>query len=74
MDLTTLKPFGPSILKAKIPEKIVKNINDYIDELISDKQRSTNSDYGQNLAGDVTQEFLLDPQSIDCSYHLDLVS
>ena len=64
MDLTTLKPFGPSILKAKIPEKIVKNINDYIDELISDKQRSTNSDYGQNLAGDVTQEFLLDPQFI----------
>tara|TARA_B100000927_G_scaffold197409_1_gene159571 strand:+ start:289 stop:924 length:636 start_codon:yes stop_codon:yes gene_type:complete len=64
MELTTLKPFGPSILKAKIPEKIVKNINDYIDELISDKKKSTTSDYGQNLAGDVTQEFLLDPQFI----------
>ena len=64
MDLTTLKPFGPSILKAKIPEKIVKNINDHIDELISDKKKSSSSDYGQNLAGDVTQEFLLDPQFI----------
>ena len=64
MELTTLKPFGPSILKAKIPEKIVKNINNYIDELIFDKKKSTTSDYGQNLAGDVTQEFLLDPQFI----------
>ena len=64
MQLTTLKPFGPSILKAKIPEKIVKDINEYIDDIIFDKKKSINLDYGQNLAGDVTQEFLLDPQFI----------
>ena len=64
MELTTLKLFGPSILKVKIPEKIVKDINNHIDKIILDKKESENLDYGQNLAGDVTQEFLLDPQFI----------
>ena len=64
MDLTTIKPFGPTILKAKIPEKIIKDINDHIDELISDKQKSADLDFGKNLAGDVTQEFLLTPKFI----------
>jgi hypothetical protein len=64
MELTTLKPFGPSILKVKIPEKIVKDINNHIDKIILDKKESKNLDFGQHLAGDVTQEFLLDPQFI----------
>ena len=60
MELQVLKPFGPSILKAKIPEKIVNDINDYIEELIQSKKKSEEADHGKKLAGDVTQEFLLD--------------
>ena len=61
MELKTYKPFGPSILKAKIPEKIVNHLNQYIDEVIVNKKRSNELDYGKKLIGDVTQEFLLDP-------------
>ena len=64
MELKTLKLFGPSVLKAKIPEKIVNDINLYIDEIISSKKKSKELDYGKNLAGDVTQEFLLEPDFI----------
>ena len=64
MDLQVLKPFGPSVLKAKIPEKIVNDINNYIEELIQNKKKSEEADHGKKLAGDVTQEFLLDPDFV----------
>ena len=64
MELQVLKPFGPSVLKAKIPDKIVKDINDYIEELIQNKKKSEEADHGQKLAGDVTQEFLLNPDFV----------
>ena len=64
MELQVLKPFGPSILKTRIPEKIVKDINDYIEELIKDKKKSEKADHGKQLAGDVKQEFLLEPDFV----------
>ena len=64
MELQVLKPFGPSILKARIPEKIVNDINNHIEELIQNKKKSEEADHGKKLAGDVTQEFLLDPDFI----------
>ena len=33
------KPFGPSVVKAKIPTKIVENLNNYIDKIINDKKK-----------------------------------
>ena len=64
MELQVLKPFGPSILKARIPEKIVNDINNHIEELIQNKKKSEEADHGKKLAGDVTQEFLLDPDFV----------
>jgi len=55
-----LKPFGPSIVKLKIPDKIINEMNDYTDKIIIDKQKSENLDNGAALAGNVHQEFLLD--------------
>ena len=60
MKLEILKPFGPSIAKVKIPEDIISGINNHIDDLIKDKEKTTKFDYGSSLAGNVTQEFLLD--------------
>ena len=60
MDAGILKPFGPSILKAKIPDELVKKLNDYVDQIIKDNAKSKNLDYGLQLAGDVTQEFKLE--------------
>ena len=35
-----IRHFGPSILKAKIPDELVKKINDYVEEIIKSKEKS----------------------------------
>ncbi len=62
MEYTLYRPFGPQILKAKIPQKIIDGINKYIDDLILNKERIEKQNYGNYLAGDVTQEFRLDQE------------
>jgi hypothetical protein len=60
MSFEILKPFGPSIAKVRIPEEIIIEINRYVDELIEDNEKSKTLDFGENLAGNVTQEFRFD--------------
>ena len=60
VNATIIRPFGPSILKTKIPEKIVNELNTYIDKIIKNKQKSEELDFGKKLIGDVTQEFKLE--------------
>ena len=55
-----IKPFGPSILKVKIPKQIVDDLNQYVDNTIADKTKANQLDYGNQLIGDVTQEFKLE--------------
>ena len=55
-----IKPFGPSILKAKIPKKIIYGLNEYIDKIIINKEKSVQLDFGNKLVGYVTQEFKLE--------------
>ena len=55
-----IKPFGPSVAWMKIPSTLVEKLNSYIDEVIEDKKKSSELDYGKKLAGDVTQEFVLE--------------
>ena len=62
MSLQIYRPFGPSIMKVKIPEKILNDINDYVDKIIEDKEKNNKLDYGNQLAGDVTQELKLEPE------------
>ena len=54
------KPFGPSVAKVNIPEEIILNMNNYVEEIIANKKKSENLDFGKNLAGNVQQEFRLD--------------
>jgi hypothetical protein len=56
------RPFGPSILKVKIPKEIIYKLNDYIDKTIIDNQKTNNLNLGNKLAGDVTQEFKLEQE------------
>ena len=60
MSFEILKPFGPSIVKVKIPEEIITEMNRYVDDLIKDNEKSKILDFGANLAGNVTQEFRFD--------------
>ena len=57
------RPFGPPIGKFKIPQKIVKKINDFVDIAVIDKVKAKELDVGSGLAGQVTQELAL-PEEI----------
>ena len=46
--------------KIKIPEKILNDLNKYIDEIIIDNQKLRQLNHGNKLIGDVTHEFRLD--------------
>ncbi len=54
-----IRPFGPTVSLTKIPEDIIKKLNDYVDEVILDSKKQIELDYGSKLAGNVKQEFLL---------------
>ncbi|MDB9801946.1 2OG-Fe(II) oxygenase family protein [Candidatus Pelagibacter ubique] len=58
-DFTILKPFSPTVIKIKIPEKIILDLNNYIDQIVENEKKSSELDHGNHLVGDVTQEFKL---------------
>ena len=60
MDPEIFKPFGPSIVKVKIPEEIVKEMNLFVDQIIKNKEKIEKLNEGPKLAGNVYQEFLLE--------------
>ena len=60
MKLEIIKPFGPSIVKFKLPDELVLEMNKYADQIINDKKKSEDLNEGPKLAGNVQQEFLLD--------------
>ena len=59
-DFKIIKRFGPSVLKVKIPVSIVNKLNNHIDDVIKSKSKSNRLNYGENLVGDVSQEFRLE--------------
>ena len=59
-DIKVLRPFGPTIAKVKIPENLVKELNDYTDSIISNDQKKKDLDWGKNLVGNVKQEFVIE--------------
>ena len=59
-----VKHFGPSVLKVTIPQSIINTINNYIDETVEDEKKMKLLNAGNNLVGDVTQEFNLEIEFI----------
>ena len=60
MNVEIKKPFGPSVAKIIMPNEIISSMNKYVEEIIMDKTKSKDLDYGYSLAGNVQQEFRLD--------------
>ena len=60
MAIEILKPFGPSIVKTKLPENIINEMNIYVDQVINDEKKKEELDYGKKLAGNVKQEIYLE--------------
>ena len=59
MEPEIIKPFGPSIVKIKIPDETIREMNLFVDEIIRDTERLEKFNEGPKLAGNVYQEFLL---------------
>ena len=60
MEFQILRPFGPSIVKLKIPTNIIDDMNKYVDEVVKSDKKSKKLDFGSNLAGNVQQEIFLE--------------
>ena len=54
-----LSPFGPKIAKLKLPQSLIKKINEEVDKILSKKKLIKKLDYSKKLVGLVKQEFQL---------------
>ena len=63
--LNVISPFGPSIAKVKIPDKIIKSLNDHVDKIRNNEKLSEKFDAGKTLIGNVKQEIFLSKEIIE---------
>ena len=66
--LEQIRAFGPSILKVQIPEKLVKDLNSYVDQVINDEKKTKDLNHGKRLVADVKQEFIIDESNNENIY------
>ena len=52
----TIRPFGPTIMRGRMPDFITKMLDDKATEMLTDKKLSKEFDHSGNLAGNVKQE------------------
>lgn len=62
LSISMVKPFGPSIIKLSLPPAMVSAMNDYVDNLVKDAAKLKALDHGSHLAGNVSQEILLEAE------------
>ena len=65
--MKVIRPFGPSIAKVSIPQNLIIELNNYLDEIISSDEKIKLQDHGNKLAGNVSQEFKLEKDFINSS-------
>ena len=53
------RPFSPSIGKFTMPKELIDTLNNYVEEIIDNKEKSIKLDRGKKLAGEVTQELTI---------------
>tara|TARA_B100000700_G_scaffold265988_1_gene304837 strand:+ start:306 stop:944 length:639 start_codon:yes stop_codon:yes gene_type:complete len=66
-EINIIRPFGPSIGKVAIPIELVDKLNNYVDKIIHDKEKSDQLDFGNKLAGNVKQEFIIEKDFLESS-------
>ena len=74
IEFKLIRHLGPSVYKAQIPVEVVDKLNKYIDKTVDDKNMSSKLDHGTKLAGDVTQEFHLEPEFVKSSGWLNFLA
>ena len=56
-----IRPFGPTIVKGKMPDRLVKLMDDKASEMMNDEKYAKEFDHAPHLAGNVKQETRYDP-------------
>ena len=59
------RPFGPSILKVRMPQGFVNLLNAESDRILNDEKLSKERDWSHNLAGNVKKEVAIDHNKIN---------
>ena len=57
-----ITPFGCQYLKLRYPNKLLMILTQYVDNTILDETKANKLNYGDQLIGDVTQEFKLEEE------------
>ena len=65
LKFNAIRPFGPTVIKGKVPPFLIDLVNEKADELMKDPKLAKQWDWSQNLAGNVKQEVRLPPEWID---------
>ncbi len=60
-ELEVLRPFGPTIAKVKMPQDLIDKLNEYTESILGDQSKQDKLNYGDKLAGNVKQEFVIEP-------------
>ena len=47
MKIEVIKPFGPTIVKLKIPDEIVNEMNNYTDDIINNEKKSNKINWAE---------------------------
>ena len=68
------RPFGPSVAKIQLSNEMIDNLNSHIDKIIENEKVSKKLDVGHTLAGNVKQEFYLEPEILKSSGLLNLLA
>ena len=58
--IEVLRPFGPTIAKVKMPQDLIDKLNEYTESVLSDQNKQDELNYGNKLAGNVKQEFIIE--------------
>ena len=73
-EIVIYKPYGPSIGITNLPKNLTDKINNFIDIIIKDENKSKELDAGKQLAGQVSQEILLPKEITEGEFHTFLMN
>ena len=68
------RPIGPSVAQIQLSNEMIGNLNSHIDKIIENEKVSKKLDVGHTLAGNVKQEFYLEPEILKSSGLLNLLA
>jgi len=60
-----LFPFGPMMMHARLPMKLVRSLNKYVNKTIKDEKKTEKLDHSDSLVGKLKQEFLIEADELE---------